>query len=288
MKGIDTLDSLISVYRCRAEIILHPTLCAPFEIQKKRENHTVFHYVERGSCYIECGDSGRQLANEGDIFVLSRGSSHLLIDPRENDDSTPTATLICCYFELDHFNDNLLLNQLPELLIIRSGDQSRLSGMRDLVGVMTQEVNSEALGTQSIINRCAEALFVYILRAWSTLQDSPVGVLGAFSDAKLSKALGAFHARFSYNWSLEELAKEAGMSRSAFASQFRLKMGITPIAYITQWRMQWAARQIKEQKCKISEVAYLSGYKSEVSFSRAFKSHFGFSPSTLKHNQHAI
>ncbi len=130
-----------------------------------------------------------------------------------------------------------------------------------------------------MINCLYESLFVYAIRAYASGSAAPPkGWLAAISDKHLSKAMEAMHSGLERNWSVKSLAREARMSRSAFALKFKTVLGQTPLEYLTQWRMYKAGAMIRSKNMSFSEVASDVGYGSESSFSRVFKREMGEAP----------
>jgi transcriptional regulator GlxA family with amidase domain len=124
-----------------------------------------------------------------------------------------------------------------------------------------------------------ELLFFYAIRAYASSSAAPPkGWLAAMSDKQLRKSIEAMHSGLDRSWSVELLAREARMSRSAFALKFRTVLGQTPLEYITQWRMYKAGGMIRANNTSFSEVASAVGYGSESSFSRVFKREMGAPP----------
>ena len=123
-------------------------------------------------------------------------------------------------------------------------------------------------------------MFVEVIRLhMDQLASSNTGWLAGLRDPLVGRALTLLHARPAHAWNLEELASEAAGSRSALAERFTQIVGCPPIQYLTQWRMQMAAKRLAHPGVKIATVAYEVGYESEAAFSRAFKKFVGRSPS---------
>lgn len=280
----DVLSSLLKAYRLQATIYLHPQFCSPFSVDNESEPHLFFHLVESGSCYIEGQDGVSHLIAAGDIVVLPNGSSHRLFDISDTvEGALNSVSLVCGYFELDAAKGSPLLDALPDVMIIRAHQLQSVAGTEHLLRLMLLEMNQPSSGTQAIADSLAKILFIYVLRAWQLLQtDSNTGFLAALSDPRLSKALNAFHENFCDQWSLEKLAESSNMSRTAFAKHFAETVGLTPMAYVHQWRLQWVYRQLLESNAPIGDIAFNAGFQSEAAFSRAFKKHFGQSPSQVR------
>jgi AraC-like DNA-binding protein len=110
------------------------------------------------------------------------------------------------------------------------------------------------------------------------LPGNATGWLAALRDPSLSRALSALHARPAQPWTSEELAKEACLSRSAFAERFANTLGMPPISYLAQWRMLLAGQRLRESSETIAQIATTVGYESESTFSRAFAREMGLAP----------
>jgi AraC-like DNA-binding protein len=135
-------------------------------------------------------------------------------------------------------------------------------------------------GSQSVLNRLSELMFVEVIRLYmNQLGDSNTGWLAGLRDPLVGRALMLLHARPAHAWTLEELASGAAASRAVLADRFTHLVGYPPIQYLTQWRMQMAARRLADPAAKVAVVAHEVGYESEAAFSRAFKKLVGRSPS---------
>jgi AraC-like DNA-binding protein len=200
---------------------------------------------------------------------------------RTGSDGPSDAHLICGFFSCDVRPFNPLLDSLPRFM--RFGrDASRASGglLDQFIRLATAETGNKRAGSQSILNRLSELMFVEVIRMHMDQLANPsnTGWLAGLRDPLVGRALTLLHARPSHAWTLEELASEAGASRSALADRFGALVGCGPIQYLTQWRMQIAARRLADPGVKVSAVAYEVGYGSEAAFSRAFKKFVGRSP----------
>ena len=268
-----------------------------------------YHVVVRGACWISLlGDSASApiRLEEGDIAVIPRGDPHVVssapgmraqpnfdIHRRPDDanalpfalrtggDGPGDAQLICGFFTCDARPFNPLLDSLPRF--IRFGrDASRRSHsvLEQFIRFATEETSKNRAGRQIVLNRLSELLFVEVIR-WRMDQmpnDGGGGWLTGLRDPLVGRALTLLHQEPARAWTLEELASHAGASRSALADRFTHLVGCPPIQYLTQWRMQLAARRLADRGVKVSVVANEVGYDSEAAFSRAFKKLVGQSP----------
>ncbi len=138
-------------------------------------------------------------------------------------------------------------------------------------------------GGETVITRLADILVVHAIRYWLTHSNSTqTGWLGALRDRQIGPVISKVHRGPMRRWTLEALAAEASMSRSAFASRFTELVGEPAMRYVTRCQMNAARLQLVERDVTVAEVAHSFGYESEAAFNRAFKRHLGFSPGAAK------
>jgi AraC-like DNA-binding protein len=162
------------------------------------------------------------------------------------------------------------------------GADDRLGRLMELT---LAESRDPVPGGESVRLRLSELMFVEVIRRY--LADLPAesgqaGWLAGLRDEFVGRALGLLHDRAAHDWTLDELAREVGMSRSAFAERFTRLVGEPPIQYLMRWRMQMAARLLTEGSAKVGAIALEVGYDSEAAFSRAFKKVAGVSPAAWR------
>jgi AraC-like DNA-binding protein len=268
-----------------------------------------FHVVTRGTCWISLvGDTEFEPVRleEGDIAVIPQGDPHVVssapgmrAEPdleahrqpqdanalpfalRTGSDGPSDTHLICGFFTCDARPFNPLLNSLPRFIRFgRDSSQASHSLLDQFIRFATTEMGNKRAGSQSVLNRLSELLFVEVIR-WhmdQLVDSSNTSWLAGLRDPLVGRALTLLHAQPAHVWTLEELASQAGASRSALADRFAHLVGCPPIQYLTQWRMQLAAKRLADRSVKISVVASEVGYESEAAFSRAFKKFVGQSP----------
>jgi len=137
-------------------------------------------------------------------------------------------------------------------------------------------------GFYSVIDQMAFLIFVEVMRQQVQNKTLNTGVLSALFDPKLGRALNAIHQRPETRWTLESLAEEAHMSRSSFADAFSKSTGLSPMKYLTQWRMSEARRLLKTTQLSIAQISEQSGYESEEAFRKAFKKTLGEPPGAVR------
>lgn len=164
----------------------------------------------------------------------------------------------------------LLLNCLPPLIHVR-GTSDEAEPISWLLNQLVTEMKNERAGRTVVTSGLTQLLFVQTLRSYLVhAPNGDDGWLKGFGDQRLAIVLSCIHGEPSHDWSLDELAKKAGMSRTSLAVRFREMLGIPPLAYLTQWRMYLARRELRAG-ASVSEAAAAVGYSSESAFSNAFK-----------------
>jgi len=187
-------------------------------------------------------------------------------------------TLVSGSFRMSAFEAPLISTILPRYLHLRL-EQNRSHAFQSVLDLLAAETAEPGIASSRLISCLYESLFVYAIRAYASSSTAPPkGWLAAISDKHLSKAIQAMHSGIETSWSVEALAREARMSRSAFALRFRTVLGQTPLEYLTRWRMYKAGAMIRSNNASFSEVASAVGYGSESSFSRVFRREMGAAP----------
>ena len=268
-----------------------------------------YHVVTRGTCWISLvGDTAfepvssrkatsplsrratptwcraRRACVPSPIWKRTAGRrtpTHCLFAIKTGGDGPSDTHLICGFFSCDARPFNPLLDSLPRFMrFSRDASQGSHSLLDQFIRLATAETGNKRAGSQSVLNRLSELMFVEVIRMhMDQLANNNTGWLAGLRDPLVGRALTLLHARPAHDWTLEELASEAAASRSALADRFTQIVGCPPIQYLTQWHMQIAAKRLADPNVKIAAVAHEVGYESEAAFSRAFKKFVGRSPS---------
>lgn len=255
-----------------------------------------FSAVTEGGCWYSIdGMSEPDRVDAGDVLVtngtrtLTLASAAALIS---NATTTPVVrdsadqyqlgqgcdfTMLGGVVQIDADQQALLLNGLPPLIHVR-GNTDEAEPISWLLKQLVAEMKGGRPGQAVVISGLTQLLFVQTLRAYlAHAPNGDEGWLKGFGDHRLAIVLSSIHGEPSRNWGLKELAKKAGMSRTSFAVRFREMMGVPPLAYLTQWRMYLARRELRAG-ASVSEAAAAVGYSSESAFSSAFKRVMGVAP----------
>ena len=184
----------------------------------------------------------------------------------------PDVRLLGGWFAFDSPDTALLVSLLPSLVHVRSLE--RLSTLVRLVG---EEASDRRAGRELVLTRLVEVLLIEALRA-TPPDDAPPGLLRGLADTQLAPALRQMHAQLARSWTVAQLAKTAGLSRSAFFGRFTQTVGLRPMEYLLAWRMAVAKDLLRRQEFGVAEVAERVGYGSASTFSTAFSRLVGQPP----------
>lgn len=293
---MDTLSNILSLLNLRASVYFHSSFCGNWSIDGDNEYRATFHLIARGNCWLQLPDLDRTIVlRGGDLIVFPRDIRHSISSsqsleeatmapstPMEPETDEPTTSLICGYFDFDSPQANPILDAMPDLIHIKNEDPARTSMLDTVLRFITSETESAQPGSDVIVDKLSEILFIHVIRAYVQQAGVKAGLLAALSDTRLGRAIRAVHEDPAYNWRVSTLAEKAGMSRSAFASHFQAVTGITPMQYVTNWRMQTAFEKLRTGKVSVGLIAEQSGYQTEASFRKAFKKQMGVGPGAVR------
>lgn len=302
---MDALTDILNAMHLSGGIYFRCELSGPWGMDIPQTPVAEFHVITRGTCWMNvAGEDAPVCLNAGDLVLLPHGHAHLLLDSPKTKAIPPQdligdqslehygpivygqgdnqANILCGYFEFGRGEKSPLLEALPSFIHIKGTDATEFSWLQTTINFISHEIRYIRPGNAAVVNRLVEVLFTQIIRAYITQTGTPVGVLGAIADPKLGLALNAMHQHPEHHWSIETLAKQARMSRTAFAQHFHALVGQTPISYLTNWRMQKAKVLLASSNVSMMTVAEQSGYQSEASFSKAFKKCIGISPGACR------
>jgi AraC-like DNA-binding protein len=190
--------------------------------------------------------------------------------------------IVCGFLGCDVRPFNPLVATLPRVLHVRDRAGATRGWLNQFVHVAVAESRDRRPGGQSILSRLSELMFVEAVRRHlESLPAHETGWLAGIRDEAVGRALVALHRQPKLPWSLDDLAREAGVSRSVLADRFAVLVGRPPMQYLTHWRMQLAAGMLA-RGAKVTSVALDVGYESEAAFSRAFKKITGCTPGTWR------
>ncbi len=318
--GADALSDVLRTVRLTGAIFFNCSARAPWVAEQPprelilprilpgAEHLIAYHVVTEGRCFGNIVGQEPIAVEAGEVIVFTKGDPHVMssspgmrADPGApgtfdaatgtqlpftidygGDGPTPTR-FVCGFLACDAQPFNPLLENLPS--VIKVGDvQNRDPGwLGQFIRFATMESANKRAGGESVLARLSELMFIEVVRRHlETLPPEQTGWLAGLRDPFVGKALSAMHGAPAQNWTIEELAKQVGLSRSVLAERFTDLVGIPPMQYLAKWRMQIAAGLLSGGSANMATVAAEIGYASEAAFSRAFKKMLGTSPSVWR------
>lgn len=313
---MDLLSDILSQLQLTGTLYFRTSFTSPWSVRVPAFAQVArFHFAYRGRCLVRIDpDQPPVLLDQGDLIIITRGASHTLFcDPTTEGQAVQLdqvvaesgfnghgtlvygepgthheAQLICGHFAFDSEMQHPLLDGLPDFIHIANYGQSAGSWMEGTLKIIGSEAGRENLGSDLIALKLSEIIFAQALRTYIESDENIAGNLSGFADPVIAKALRAIHDSPAYPWTLEELASRAGVSRTLLANRFNQQLHITPLGYITQWRMQLARRQLTTTRRPIIDIAETVGYHSEAAFGRVFKKYFAQGPATYRRRQNHL
>lgn len=303
---MDLLSDTLRALKLRGNLYFRTNLTAPWGIYIAADRNIArFHVVISGQCWLRIGDDTEPfLLSEGDLAIIPHGNSHFLTDA-PNTSCRPLEEvleeqkyngegilaygsggsevgLVCGFFSFDEDVMHPLIETLPRKIHLKGSETLNFMWLETVMKFIGSEAKAKDLGSRAIVERLSEILFIQVIRAYSTVARENVGYLAALGDESLKRALQGMHREPERKWTLENLSRTAGLSRSAFAEKFKTVMGMSPISYLTRWRMLLAKIALREGGLSIIEIAEQVGYQSDSAFTTAFKREFNTSPALFR------
>ena len=295
---VDPLAEVVSLLQPGAPFSKLVIASAPWAVRRSETGRPFYFAVLQGSCHLRVDSATHSdtiTLNEGDFALIpaARSFATSSIDrqpPREGEAvTTPIASMPggarvgdpngsvalrmlvgnCVFGSPDAA---LLVPLLPRWVHVRG--ENRLSTLVQLVG---DESRTDRPAREIVMARLLEVLLIEALRSTASTAGSP-GLVRGLADARLALALRHMHERPAEPWSVVQLAREAGMSRSSFFERFSRAVGVAPMEYLLAWRMARAKQLLRQRELAIAEIAEQVGYSSVSTFGVAFTRHVGVPP----------
>ncbi|UTW48894.1 AraC family transcriptional regulator [Bacterioplanoides sp. SCSIO 12839] len=298
---MDILSSILRHIHLRGSVYFNSCFCSPWGLDIDRDQRASFHIIERGQCWLQLNDEDPVPLVTGDIVILPHGSKHQIFDQRSST-LIPGATaveqiisgnnpfsgehehfnIVCGYFEYDRNIQNQFIDSLPEVIHITQQQRLQFRFLHSALEMIATESASQKPGSELLKDKITELLFIQVMRTFIQLNPQKNNFIAALNDRHISVALGLMHTQPETHWTLHELAKHSGMSRSRFAQHFHDLVGTTAMRYLLSCRMQRAKQYIEETSTPVNNLAELVGYSSDSAFKKAFKQFFGHTPAHFR------
>ena len=299
----DLMSQTLSQLRLRGALYKRVELGAPWALSYAPGARGV-HVLTRGHAELVMDEAPWRVETlqAGDVVIVPNGHGHTLRSAGwpPSAQATPLTEFLaggqcpltfggqgqpceflCGRFIIDEHLHGPAFEALPSALILRGRGGQPREGLRAIIDVLTHEVRAQEPGGELVITRLSDALVVLTLRLYAS-EHGAQGWMTALRDARMGPVLSALHSQPERAWSVEELARVAGMSRAAFAARFMQVVGEPPMRYLTRVRMGVAQALLRQQQRTLAQIAAATGYGSEAAFSVAFKRWVGQPPATYR------
>jgi AraC-like DNA-binding protein len=313
---MDALSELLRAVKLSGAMFFKSSCSAPWHLDappsasflpyiRSKATHVIeFHHITEGTAFVKVGEEVTPLA-AGDIVMMPHGDAHVMgagtggkpIDGNAAlpalwsgklalatlGGNGPVTGLVCGYLACDGQLLKPVLAGLPRVVRINLRSDPSGDWLDNTLRHALEQGAARTPGSDVILAHLAEVLFAETLRRYLlSLPEGRTGWLAGAGDPAVGRALAALHRDPGFNWSLDALAQEAGISRSVLTDKFTKFLGQAPMAYLTDWRLELGAEALRSTSRSVQRVALDVGYDSEAAFNRAFKRRFGAPPARYR------
>lgn len=318
---MDALSDVLRVVKLSGGVFLHAEFTAPwclFDQMTGAEiaalvpwaGHAVlYHYIVDGSMSVRVGEGAPVTLRAGDAVMLPRNDLHIigsdlnLTPVRSHDIVRPGVAgglatirhggggapchIVCGYLAADRADGNPLFAALPPILPFYASETPGADWIRSMFQFAANEIAAGRPGSDSVLAKLSELLFVEAVRRYvETLPPEQTGWLAGLRDPHVARALALIHGRLAEPWTVDELSREVGVSRSVLAEKFARLIGEPPMAYLARWRINVAAHHLQSSQMTLARIAEQVGYESEAAFNRSFRRMMGLPPGAWRKRHH--
>jgi AraC-like DNA-binding protein len=316
---MDALSETLRVVRLVGAIFINARFTAPWCYQSPcadsaapllepgAERIVIFHLITQGECFVELEGQPPLALGAGDVVLFPYGDPHRMTSepglppvrgaalekvlsrrPRylSYGGGGAATRLVCGYLACDARLAKMLLGGLPPIVRVNVRGSNAGVWLEASVRYALEEARSPRPGGAGVLAKLAEVLFIEVLRLHMNEQNAGrTGWLAGVGDRVVGGALSSLHRHPARAWTLEELARAAGTSRSVLAERFQHLVGSSPMQYLTQWRMLLASNLLCRSNASLGRIAENVGYRTDAAFSRAFRREFGAPPAAWRRKQ---
>jgi AraC-like DNA-binding protein len=314
---MDVLSEVLRVVRLEGALFFNAEFSAPWCISSSRSTALapylspgaghliIYHFLTEGHAYAKLSEGRREELTAGDIVIFPHGDAHVLGNgsPEKPVDSLQTfaknltqglklarfggggeiTRFVCGYMACEPRLSEVFLAGLPRMLKVHVAKEPSGQWLENSIRFSVGEVNGSNAGSGLVLAKLSEVLFVETLRRYiNALPADQIGWLAGARDPIIGQALALLHKEPGVSWTISSLARRVGLSRTRLAERFRHFLGLPPMAYLAQWRLQLGADILKSTEDSIAEVAAAVGYGSEAAFNRAFRRQFDCPPAQFR------
>jgi AraC-like DNA-binding protein len=317
---MDALSETLRVVRLVGAIFINARFTAPWcyqsppadaaapTLEPGAERVIIFHLITEGECFVQMSGVAPLKLNAGDVVIFPQGDAHLMTSspgekpargtrplaevlsrrPRQISfgGGGPATKLVCGYLACDARLARMFFAGLPPVVRVNVRGSNAGAWLEASLRYALAEARSPRPGGSGVLAKLAEVLVIEVMRIYMN-EDAPdrTGWLAGVRDRIVGAALSAIHSRPAHPWTLDELAREAGTSRSVLSERFQQLVGVSTIQYLTQWRMVLAANLLSRTNASLTRIAEDVGYQTDTAFSRAFRREYGEPPASWRRSR---
>ena len=314
---MDVLSEVLRVVKLEGALFFNAEFSAPWCISERRSSaiasylsseagHLIlYHFLTEGRAYARLPEGRREALNVGDIVIFPHGDPHLLgngspekpVDAFETFGKNLTQGLklarfggggeitrfVCGYLVCEPRLSEVFLAGLPQMLKVHVTKGPAGEWLDHSIRFSVDQESESFAGGGLVHAKLSEVLFVETLRQYiNSLPSEQIGWLAGARDPIIGQALAFLHKEPAHPWTISDLARSVGLSRTRLAERFRHFLEETPMAYLARWRLKLGAEILLSTENSVAEVAAAVGYGSEAAFNRAFKREFEYPPAQFR------
>ncbi|WP_348774967.1 AraC family transcriptional regulator [Verrucosispora sp. WMMD1129] len=307
---VDVLGDVLALARVDASLMATFDARAPWAIELPARHGAAFHAVVTGTCWFTTDAAPPRLLSPGDLVLLPAGTRHqLATDPglptRRFDEDLKRSLIrpdgelvldgpgartriLCAGYQYATDIAHPVLGLLPPVLHVATAQPDSGPWLRSVLDLLAHETRSHtATGSGTAALRLLDLLLIHVVRAWLDTEGDTMAPswLRGLRDPVTARALAVLHERPGHDWTLDTLATIVNVSRATLARRFTHHVGEPPLTYLTRWRLDVAARKLRDTTRPVAAIAHEVGYTSEFAFNRAFTRTHGQPPG--RYRRHA-
>ncbi len=314
---MDALSELLKVVKLDGAIFYNAEFTAPWcfvspgsrilapLLAPGADHVIIYHLLIEGRGFARLKDGDRIALEPGDIVIFPHGDPHFVENgsrTKAMDDQDElkrvlsqglklirlggggeVTRFVCGYMACDPRLAQMFLAGLPPVFKVNIRNDAAGRWLENSIRFAVSENDNSSAGSEAVLAKLSEALFVETLRRYiALLPERQTGWLGGARDPEVGKTLAVMHRYPARPWTISDLAKESGLSRSVLAERFRQYLGEPPMVYLTRWRLQLGAQMLTSTSYSVAQIAMEVGYESEAAFNRAFKREFALPPARFR------
>ncbi len=319
---MDAFSEVLSAVKLQGALFFNAEFSAPWglispasrdlasQVLPSAEHLIIYHLVTEGEAFVQLDEGAPVHLSAGDIVMFPHGHRHRMgngspprlltpevvlkfircrsLGPMQAGGDGQLTRFVCGFMGCDPQLCRPILAGLPSVLKVNIRSSPAGEWLESSIRHLVSEASSNVPGSNAMLAKVSEALFVQTMRQYvAGLPSDQRGWLAGARDPVVGKSLAILHSRVNHCWTIAELAREVGLSRSALLDRFSRYLSEPPMAYLTRWRLQLAARRLASTPRSVAEIAEEVGYESETAFNRAFKRAFGVPPARYRRERRA-